>query len=385
MDSPFDSDLTDDAEAAEAFASPATGPAGFDTGSGDSFDSFDALGDADFDAANADAGELGDGFEDAGDAQADDMAVWNAFEEEVADGLDAADEDEFLGRLLGGLGRAAGVVGRGMGQAQRVAAQAGSLAQGAGRLAGRVRQAAQAATPAAQAAARLAQVLGAPGLAQGLHQAGRLGQSVGGAARHAQGLSQAFGNTAQGAHGLFGQLAQLLGQAGSAADAFDEAADLYLEDGVDEALPALVGLAARAAARGLGLRNVAQLSAAGRRALVRGVASAARELTRHAGPQAVRALPRLARSAARVAQRRAPTPAQAVQTVRQALPAAARRMAGNPRVLRQVARQTRTRPAPLARPTSLGRGLSDAPLAQPRQFRFHGPVTLTITPQMTPR
>ena len=28
------------------------------------------------------------------------MALWNAFEEEVADGLDAADEDEFLGRLL---------------------------------------------------------------------------------------------------------------------------------------------------------------------------------------------------------------------------------------------------------------------------------------------
>jgi hypothetical protein len=344
MDSPFDSDLMDDAGSADGFAPPGGEAPGFDTDSGDHFDALDALGDEGFDEAAQDGSGLGDSLDAAGEGEADDMAVWNAFEDEVADGLDAADDDEFIGRLLGGLGRAAGVVGRGMGQAARVA---------------------QAATPAAQAAARLARVLGAPGLARGLGQAGRIGHGVAGAARHAQ--------------GLFGQLTQLLGQSAGTGEAFDEASVLYLEDGVDEALPALVGLAARAAARGLGLRNVAQLSAAGRRALVRGVASAARELTLQAGPQAVRALPRLAHSAARVAQRRAPTPAQAVQTVRRALPATARQVAGNPRVVQQMARARRRR-APLARPTNLGRGLPDGTLLGPRQFRFHGPVTLTITP-----
>jgi hypothetical protein len=261
MDSPFDSDLMDDAGSADGFAPPAGEAPGFDTDSGDRFDALDALGDEGFGEAAQDGSGLGDSLDAAGEGEADDMAVWNAFEDEVADGLDAADDDEFIGRLLGGLGRAAGVVGRGMGQAARVA---------------------QAATPAAQAAARLARVLGAPGLARGLGQAGRIGHGVAGAARHAQ--------------GLFGQLTQLLGQSAGTGEAFDEASVLYLEDGVDEALPAT-----------------------------------------------------------------------------------ARQVASNPRVVQQVAR-TRRRPAPLARPTNLGRGLPDGTLLGPRQFRFHGPVTLTITP-----
>ncbi|MEW6707817.1 MAG: hypothetical protein AB1430_23480, partial [Pseudomonadota bacterium] len=206
-------------------------------------------------------------------------------------------------------------------------------------------------------------------------------QTVRRGARQAQGLAGSAGRIAGGAQGLFGQLSQLLGQGGNEFDDFDAVIDLYAEDGVDEALPAAVGLAARAAARGLGLRNVAQLSQAGRRALVRGVASAARELMRARSPQAVRALPRLAHAAARVAQRRVPTPQRAVQTLRRGLPQTARQLAQNPRAAQRVAQAAST-PRPLARPTSIGRGIPlPRPASGPRQYRFSGPVTLTITPR----
>lgn len=155
-------------------------------------------------------------------------------------------------------------------------------------------------------------------------------------------------------------------------------ADLYLEDGIDEALPAAVALAARAAARGLGFRNVAQLSQAGRRALVRGVASAARELVR-GRPQSVRALPRLARSTARVAQRQVPTPQRAVQVVRRGLPQTARRVAQNPRLAERLA-QPATQ-GPLTRPTNLGRGVRTSSIGAGRTLHINGPATLTITPR----
>ena len=374
MDAPFDNDLMDPVDPVDT-GDAMDAPSLFDDNAGDDFSP--DFGDGAFDEGDAGfegdaATDLGDGFDSAG---VDDAAVWEAFEEEVADGLDAADDDEFIGRLLGGLGRAAGVVGRGMGAAARGAGQAQQLARRARGVAGQVGRVAGAVSPAAAAAARLAGMLGAPGIASGLNQVGRAARSVGGAARHARGLAGSFGRTSGGAQGLFSQLSQLLSQGGQTGDAFDAVADLYDDEGLDEALPAMVGLAARAAARGLGLRNVAQLSQAGRQALVRGVASAARELARRAPPQAMRALPRLAHSAAKVAQRRVPTPQQAAQAVRRGLPAAARQVAQNPRVVRQMAR-----PAPLARPTDLGRGMPDARPAGPRTYRFHGPVTLTISP-----
>jgi hypothetical protein len=157
--------------------------------------------------------------------------------------------------------------------------------------------------------------------------------------------------------------------------------DLFAEDGVDEALPAIVGLAARAAARGLGFRNLTQVSQAGRRALVRGVAAAARELVRQRGPRAVRALPRLAQAAARVAQLRARTPQQAAQAVRRGLPQAARRVAQNPQAVRRLAQPQRAGAAPLARPTAVGRGIrATAATGGTRRYTFQGPVTLTIGP-----
>jgi len=306
----------------------------------------------------------------------DDMMLWDAFEEEVADGLDATSDDEFIGRLLGGLGRAAGVLSRGLGGAGGVAGQIGSFANRAGEIAGGVGRVARAVSPAADTAARLARILGAPGAANALGQVSRLAQGVGQAAGRAQGIAGSLGQTASSAQGLFSQIGQLLGQGNNADDAFDAVMDLYLDDGLDEALPAAVALAARAAARGLGYRNVAQLSLAGRRALVRGVAAAARELSLRRGPQAVRLLPRLAVSAARVAQQQVPTPQQAVQVVRRGLPRAAQRLTQSPAMVRRLSRQPAT--APLARPRSPGRDLPIGGRRLSRSIRVSGPATLTI-------
>lgn len=343
MDGPFDNEAMDEVDVADA---DIDGPEAFEP----SGDNPAALGDGFDDAGDEWQPEGGDAFGDGGD----DMALWNAFEEEVADGLDAASEDEFLGRLLGGLGRAAGVVGRGLGGAAQVAQRAQGLA-------GRT-------SSAATAAARLARMLGAGGVAGGLERVGR-------GARAAQGL-------AGGAQGLFAQLGQLMG-GGSEFDDFDAMADLYAEHGVDEALPAAVALAARAAARGLGFRNVAQLSQSGRRAVVRGVAAAARELVRGRGSRAVRALPRLAHSAARVAARSSGTPQRAAQAVRRGLPRTAKRVAQSPRTLGRLAQPAggRRALAPLARPTRIGHGVPSQHLAGPRTFHIDGPVTLTVKPR----
>ncbi|MEE8614910.1 MAG: hypothetical protein V3T11_06830, partial [Roseateles sp.] len=136
---------------------------------------------------------------------------------------------------------------------------------------------------------------------------------------------------------------------------------------------------------------IAQLAHAGRRALVRGAASAARELVRHQGRGAIRALPRLATSAARVATRQAPTPQRAAQAVRRGLPAAARRVAQQPQTLQRLAQPD---PAPprtsYAQPTAgpaltrdhrLGRGQPTRRLHGPRTFYIDGPVALTVTPR----
>jgi hypothetical protein len=387
MVAPFDNDLAEETESADSM----------DFEGGDSGDGFDADADAEADAAT-DGFTDEQGFEgdaavdlsaDAGDgfaADAGDAALWDAFEEELADGLDAADDDEFLGRLLGGLGRAAGVVGRGMGSAARTAGRVQSAAQGVRRTAGRVGRVAGAVTPTALAMARLARMLGAGGAADVLGQVGNAAGGVGRVAQRVGGLAGATAQTAGGAQNLFGQLSQLLGQGFDDLDAFDAAADLYVEDGIDEALPAVVGLAARAAARGLGFRNVAQLSLTARRALIRGIAAAARELVRRRGPRAVRALPALARAATRVAQRRGATPQQATQALRRGLPRAAQRVAQTPPVLNRLARPqargagaaARRSPAPIARPAGIGRGTPTLRGAR-RTFRFTGPVTLTVT------
>lgn len=382
MNGPFDTDVMDETDALEESVDEGH-DAAFDEGDdqGDGFtDEMSAADQADADTSDTfegdSASDLGDEFGEG----ADDMAVWNAFEEEVADGLDAGDTDEFLARLLGGLGRAGGVVGRGLASAAGTAGQVGSMAQGVGSAARQVSRVAGAMTPATQAAARLARMLGAPGVAGALGQAGRVAQGVRGAANRVGGVANSVGQAAGGAQGLFRQLSQLIGQGFDELDDFDAMADLYTEDGVDEALPALVALAARSAARGMGLRNVAQLTQAGRRALVRGVGSAARELVRGNGPSAVRALPRLTHAAARAAQRGAATPARAAQVFQRQLPATARRVAQSPRLMQRLEQPARARAARARheQPTRPGFGMPAARPGRVRTYNFPGPITLTM-------
>jgi hypothetical protein len=372
MDNALDGDLA--ASGDEAFEDQGDGMADAFEDDAESADFADGTNDAG-DGFEGDGVDQGDGFEDS----ADGMALWDAFEEEVADGLDAAEEDEFLGRLLGGLGRAGGLVQRGAAGVARGARQASQIAGQAGRVAARV-------TPAANAAARLARMLGAGRVASGLDAVGRGARSASQLARQASGFAASVGRGATGVgqaaasgQALLAQLSQLIGAGGNEFDDFDAMADLF-EDGVDEALPSMVGLAARAAARGLGFRNVAQLSVAGRRALVRGVGAAARELMRGRDRGGLRQLPRLAQAAGRTATRTTPTPQAAVQTLRRGLPRTARNVARNPQVLPPPSQQ-RQGPAPLARPNRLGRGMPSSTIAGPRTFRIDGPVTLSITPR----
>jgi len=400
---PFDDDTDDRAdEAAAAFdeSDEELAAEGFEEGEaydeamGDEIDGLDA--DAtDLAAYEADAYEtVDDGFEDAADDDVE--TAWLAFEDDVADALDVDGTDEFLGALLGGLSRAAGTVARHAPAAARLARRAGGVARGAGQVASGIGQ-------LSQSAATLARWFGAPGAARSLRDFGTAargaGRLAGGAAgalddvaavpRHARRVRDITASAA-GASSPVMQLLQQIGSLSSEGadefEAFDAMADLY-EDGVDEALPAAVGLAARAAARALGWRNTSQLSQAARRALVRGIATAARTLVNRQGAPAVRALPRIAQAATRVAKQRQVPPAQIPRVVSRTVPRIARQTSRNPRAVRQLARPmsqtpprppSRPTPGALSRPNDIGRGSPGNTQGGVRRFRFHGPIELTI-------
>ena len=355
MNQPFDTDVMDEMDSNQDVMDEMEQSAeGFDEG-----DSFaDAMGD-EFDSAGDDfSGDLaGDEFSDNFEEAPNAGSALTAFEEELADGLDAADTDEFLSRILGGLGRAARVLGR---TGQRVS-QAGRRAQPIARGIG---QAATGVSNVSGAAAQLARAIGSQAWGRRLDTVGNVAGRVGGAAQNIAGL-----------------LGNIFGQGFDEFDAFDYLADAY-EDGVDKALSGMVGLAARAAARGLGFGGLTQLSQAGRRALVSGVTTAARELMRSRQPGAMRVLPRLARATTRTMRRRNVPPQQAAQTARRTMPATARRVAQNPQVLRRVTQSsTASRVRPLTRPTDLGHGRRTQTIARgtTRVFRINGPTELAIT------
>jgi hypothetical protein len=355
-------------------------------------DALDAVAD-EFDGASADEGE---GFEtddadiaaadafDAGDGGAD--TLWSAFESDLAEALDVEGTDEFLGSVLGGISRAAGLLARG----------AAPFARGARRAAGAARGVGHVATGAGQladSAAVLARALGAAGAARALRGfgaaargvgrvAGSAGEALGSAAsipRQARRVAQVSGGAAAAPNPMLA-LMQAIGRLSSEGaddfEAFDAMADLY-EDGVDEALPAVVGLAARAAARALGWNDVGQLSQAARRALVRGVSTAARSLVRSPEPRAVRALPRIAQSATRVAQRRHVPAPRVGNVVGRTVQRTAQQLARRPQAVRRLARPMAPA-APLARPTDLGRGVPSIARGDVRRFRVSGPVELII-------
>jgi hypothetical protein len=339
MTGPFDTDATEEADALE---DDTVSEAGFDEGDQDDGYSADMTGvdmteagASDFDEGEAAAEAACDRADDFGD-QSDDMILWIAFEQDAAGGLDAAGIDEFVVCLLGALNRAGGLAARGD------------------------ERAATGRSPTVQAAARIAAVIERPGDAPAGTPA----------------------NAHSGAPGLLAGIGRLLRGGVDDADAFDEMADLVIDDGIDAALPIAVALVARAAAGALSDDDATRLTPAARRALVRGVGAAAHELVREGGTPALRALPRLVQAAARAAQRGAETSEAAARTMRCRLPAAARRLAREPRLMQRLelpaghARDLRSRP-PLG-----ASGMSAARPGRVRTFNLPGPITLTM---VTPR
>ena len=121
-------------------------------------------------------------------------------------------------------------------------------------------------------------------------------------------------------------------------EALEDLADTFAEEELDEFLPVLAGLAARRLARPLVRRAAGQLTRPLRHRLVRGATQATQALLRRRGPRALRALPRIAQSVARISARRGLEPG--------ALPAAFRQIAAQVAVHPQLARR-------LAQPVSL--------------------------------
>lgn len=307
-----------------------------------------SIGDEDFtaDSPEGNALEGADDLMATGDDDGFEGASWQAFESELADALAEEDGDEFLGRMLGGLSQVARRVVPMVQRGQRAArgGQLGSAAQGLARLLG---------SGAATGRGRL--------------PAPAMGAGPGG--------------------GIAALLGQLMGQGFDEFEAFDEVADAY-EDGVDEALPAIVGLAARGLARGLGHRNVGQLGHAARRALVRGVATAARTLVNRHGPRGARALGRVSQAAGRAARRGARTPQQAAQRAARGVPRVAERVAQQGGTVRKLARPLSPGRSPAARARGMRPHLGTAGPGAPREprgtvsgdrvLRLRGPVEIVI-------
>jgi len=249
--------------------------------------------------------EAVDGFTEAGETDAQD-----ALEEAMADALDAEDTDAFFARLIEGISGVARTAGRGAGRG--------------GPVAGEVGRPAERASPSARpGASLLPQVL--PLLQQ----------------YAAQGLDEY--------------------------DAFVDMVDALAEEEMEVAIPVLGGMAARTLVRPLVRRIDVPLARPVARQLVRGAAQAARALVRQQGPQAVRALPRLARGLARTAERwRLP-----VTALPRAIYRTAARVAAQPRLVRRLVPPAGRVASSLPRPdlTRVGRT---------RRFRLSGPVEIAI-------
>jgi hypothetical protein len=394
-------DQADDEFEADAFSGDENfdeGDAGYEVEGSDEGDAYDdAFGDA-FEADESDAADMLDDFDSYDDDAFDGArstrtppalanSAWSAFEAELADSLDVDGTDEFLGSMLGGFSRVAGNIARSLGPAAGVASRLGGYARTASRYAGHANR-------LAQAGSVLAQRLGHQDIAQHLQ---RFGQVSRGAGRVAGGLSGALGSASgvpghlrsaarvtgrAAAHAspfseLLAQIGQLSADGADDFEAFDAMADLY-EEGVDAALPAAVGVAARLAARALGGQSLAQLSPDARRGFVRAIGAAARHLIQGIGPSGVRALPRLAASSAQAARAQRTPPRQIPQRVGRSVTRAARAVARRPRAAQRLSRPIASGRA--SRPAGVGRGVPTVTRGTARRYVLHGPVELTIRP-----
>jgi hypothetical protein len=134
--------------------------------------------------------------------------------------------------------------------------------------------------------------------------------------------------------GLLRRLGQHLAEGGEVREAFADLAELFAEEGLDEALPVLGGLTARALLEPL---SAGRGTAPVRRQLVASATQAARTLVGRGGPEALRALPRLADSMARTALRRGLRPAALPQALRRTVA----QVASQPALLARLARPGR--------------------------------------------
>jgi hypothetical protein len=272
----FDDLAFDEAEgAADAFDE-------FDEG-----DEFDEMDEADeFDEMDSmDEADEFDEFDEADEVDAyDEMDDFDGFDEEdmmdeddeiislISRALSAEDTDEFFRRVLRGLrGAARGVAN----VARRAAPVIGQVARGAGPLLSMIPH------PAAQAAGRVAGVLG-----------------------------------------------QLMADGASDEEALEAMAEVAARN--RRAIPIVAGLAVRSIAR----QATPRMPLRQRQQMVRQATNAVRTLVQRRGPQAARAIPRIARSVRRTAATRGTPPAARARVLQRT----ARRVASNPRMVRQLAR-----------------------------------------------
>ncbi len=280
-----------------------------------------------------------EGFE--GDVMEEDYAEEEAdlaaeLEDVMADAMDAEDSDEFLGRLVGGIRRLAGLAGRGAravrqaaGTAQRVVRHVGTAARG---------------------------IQGVAGAIAGDGRQPRRGQR-----RRPLPVSRPGGR--QGSlRQMLPRLQQHLDQGSDEMDVFEDLADWFEEQEVDDALPIIAGVAARAALRPIMRHAGPAVGRNAARQIVRSATLAARTLARRQGPQAVRALPRIARSVGRAAARRGLRPAAIAPT------------------LQRAAAQVAARPALVLRLIRAGSGSARRLVGSsgPRRLVVRGPAQIII-------
>lgn len=271
------------------------------------------------------------------------------------DEFDGADEgdDEFLGRLIGGIGRVAGgLFGGGGGEGFDEFDEADGFEEGDGFDEGEGFDDGDGFDEGEGYDAMEDAVADALDAGDGDEFFRRLG-------RIARGIGRGIGRVARVVGPIASMIpipqAQLIGRIANVAgrlmadgadefEAFDDFVDGLDEDGIDAAAPVLAGMVIRRA-----LPGVARAARPVRRAAVRAVAGAVRAAARRQGPQAARAVARAVRATRRIVQRRRLPARQAVRAVR----AVTRQVVRRPQATRQLARPL---VAPARRATPRGQG-----------------------------
>jgi hypothetical protein len=359
----------------------------------DRFDA-DVMDDLMYDAAEGPTRSAMDEFDEYDEGEG--FEEWDAGEE---------GDDEFIGRLLGGLGQLVGGGGGGQFEEFEEFEEGDEFEAGEEFEEGEGYELAEDEYDAMEEA--VADALDAEDADEFFR---RLRRIAGGALNVARRVGRGIGQAARVVGPLASMIplpqAQLIGRIANVAgrlladgadefEAFDDMVDGLDEEAIDAAAPVLAGMVVRRA-----VPAVARAARPVRRAVVRTVARAVRQAARRTGPQGARAVARAVTAARRVVRRRRMPPRAAAQVVRRAATAVARR----PQAVRRLARplvpaQRRATPraqgarvvarvvAPAAR-----RAAAAAPVARRgiagvaggclgcgmRRMTLRGPVTITI-------